>query len=226
MSSGRKVLVIGAHPDDELLGVGGTIRRHADAGDQVHAVVVCEGASMRYHDRDVPQEEFGRKAADILGMSIEFLRYPDQQLEKILLTDLIGALEDRIRDMKPEIIYTQFGGDLNLDHKRLFDAVLVASRPTEQFVRAVYAFETCSSTEWNWPQTFQPDTYVDISSVLQAKLDAFACYASEVCDWPHPRSLESLRHRAKFYGSMACMDAAEPFVTIRRYRRPGDPLIA
>jgi LmbE family N-acetylglucosaminyl deacetylase len=219
--SDMRILVVAAHPDDEILGVGGTVRRHVLAGDQVQSVVVCEGETVRYGERNVAQEEMGRKAALVLGSGIEFLRFPDQRLEEILLTQLIEALEARVRELQPQIVYTQFIGDVNLDHRRLFDAVLVAARPMAESLRAVYAFETCSSTEWGWPQLFKPDTFVDISETLDAKLEAMACYSSEVKSWPHPRSLESLRYRAHYFGSMACMDAAEPFVTVRAYRRTG-----
>jgi N-acetylglucosamine malate deacetylase 1 len=217
----RPVLVVAAHPDDEILGIGGTVRRHTLVGDDVLAMVLCEGESVRGQP---VQEEVGHRAAAILGSKLEFCRYPDQRLEEVPLTKIIGEIEARIRAHRPEIVYTQFGGDVNVDHQRLFDAVLVAARPIRETVRAVYAFETCSSTEWGWPGQFRPDTFVDISGTLDAKIAAFACYDMEVCAWPHPRSLESLRHRAHYFGSMACMTAAEPLMTIRRWSRPGDPI--
>lgn len=215
----RRVLVVATHPDDEILGIGGTVKRHTLAGDDVLAMVLCEGESVRGQP---VQEEAGRRAAAVLGARVEFCRYPDQRLEEVPLTRLIGEVETRIRDHRPEVVYTQFGGDVNLDHRRVFDAVLVAARPMQETVRALYAFETCSSTEWGWPARFRPDTFVDISETLEAKVEAFACYEMEVCAWPHPRSLESLRHRARYFGAMACMTAAEPLVTIRRWARPGD----
>ena len=97
--------------------------------------------------------------------------------------------------------------------------ILVATRPTETFIETVYAFDTASSTEWAFPRTFVPDTWVDISSTLKTKLAAMACYESELRDYPHPRSLQSLEHRAKALGNQVCLDAAEVFMTVRRISR-------
>lgn len=219
MKNQRSILVIAAHPDDELLGVGGTVRRHVLMGDAVHSIILCESETVRYQDRNIPMEEFVNKAAKILGTTVEFVNYPDQRLEEIALVQIAGEIEKRVKNIKPQIVYSQFCGDINLDHKRAFDATLLATRPMADFVQAVYAFETCSSTEWAWPQQFHPDTFIDISDTLETKIEAFAAYVSEVREWPHPRSLESLRYRAKYFGSIACMDAAEPFITIRSYKR-------
>ena len=104
----------------------------------------------------------------------------------------------------------------------LFKALLVATRPTEPFIETVYAFDTASSTEWAYPRTFNPDTWVDISSTLSQKLEAMGCYESEVRDYPHPRSLKSLKYRAHAWGNHCCMDAAEVFMTVRKVVRHGE----
>ena len=219
--SPRSVLVIAAHPDDEILGVGGTVRRHVLAGDTVHSVVVCEGSSMRYAEGEVPQEQYGRAAADILGNTVQFLRLPDQQLDTLPLTQIITPIEEAVAATQPQVVYTHFGGDINHDHRRIVEAVLVATRPQAPCIEAIRCFDTASSTEWGWQPRFAPDTYVDISETLEDKIAAMACYESELKPWPHPRSLEGLRHRAAYFGSLACMAAAEPFVTLRSYLRPG-----
>jgi LmbE family N-acetylglucosaminyl deacetylase len=217
-----QILVLAAHPDDEVLGCGGTVALHARAGDHVTSVVVCEGESLRYGPEGVGQREQMHRAAERLGVQdVRLLGFADQRLDTLTLTDIITPLERIVRELRPRIVYCQYGGDINRDHELLFKALLVATRPTEQYIDAIYAFDTASSTEWAYPQTFVPDTWVDISSTLEAKIAAMACYESEVRDYPHPRSLEALRYRAKAWGNRACLDAAEVFMTIRRTMRCG-----
>lgn len=218
----RSVLVVAAHPDDELLGCGGTVALHARAGDRVTSVVVCEGESLRYGPGGVGQSDHTKRAADVLGVrDVRALGFPDQKLDTLTLTRIITPLEEVVRETRPEIVYCQYGGDANRDHEILFRALLIATRPTESFLRAVYAFDTASSTEWGYPRTFVPDTWVEISATLETKIEAMACYESEVRPYPHPRSLDALRHRARAWGNQACMDAAEVFMTVRRTMRCG-----
>ncbi len=216
----RSVLVIAAHPDDEVLGCGGTVALHARAGDEVTAVIACEGESLRYGPGGVGQSEHSRRAAEMLGLKeSRRLGFPDQRLDTLTLLDLIAPLERAVREVRPAVVYCQFGGDANRDHELLFRAALVATRPLEPFIEAVYAFDTASSTEWGYPRSFVPDTWVDISTTLEQKLCAMACYESEVRPYPHPRSLEALRHRAQAWGNQCCMEAAEVFMTVRRTLR-------
>jgi LmbE family N-acetylglucosaminyl deacetylase len=218
----KRILVIAAHPDDELLGCGGTVALHAAQGDEVTSVIVCEGESLRYGEDGVGQSDHILAAAKALGVQdVRTLRFADQRLDTVTLTDIIGALETVVREVQPQIIYTQYGGDVNRDHHLLFEAMLVATRPTEEFIEAVYAFDTASSTEWAYPRTFTPDLWVDISATLQAKLDAMNCYKSELRDYPHPRSLEALKNRAAAWGNQCCMEYAEVFMTVRRVLRNG-----
>lgn len=214
------VAVIAAHPDDEILGVGGTLRRHVLEGDDVHAFVVCEGETVRYQGREVGLAEHTRQAAAVVGFaSLEQLGFSDQRLDVACLTDLTAALEARLRQLRPRIVYTHFGGDLNRDHRALVDAVLVACRPLDDKIEQVLGFETPSSTEWSTPNAFMPHHFVEITATLEDKLKAMACYPSEVRPFPHPRSLEALRARAAYWGSCAMMPAAEPFVIYRSLRR-------
>lgn len=215
----KKILVIAAHPDDELLGVGGCVARHAILGDEVMSVIICEGESLRYK-QDVGQKIAIQESANILGVKeIRQLCFPDQKLDTFTLTDIIAPLEKISHEFKPNIIYCQFGGDVNMDHQLLFQAVNVAFRPIDNWIEKVYAFYTVSSTEWGYPRTFIPDTWVDISDTLEKKIDAFRCYHSEIRDYPHPRSIESLKYSAHFWGNQCCMDAAEVFMTIRTVER-------
>ena len=218
----RRVLIIAAHPDDELLGCGGTAALHARAGDAVTSVVACEGESLRYGNGGVGQPEHMRRAAATLGVQdLRHLGFADQRLDTLTLTDVITPLERVVQEVQPELVYCQYGGDLNRDHQILFQAALVAARPVTPCIRAVYAFDTASSTEWAYPRSFTPDTWVDISAALDTKLAAMACYKSEVRPYPHPRSLQALRQRAHAWGNQHCLDAAEVFMTVRRTLRDG-----
>jgi len=218
----KRVLVIAAHPDDELLGCGGTIALHVCAGDAVTTVIACEGESLRYGPQGVGQRDHTRRAATLLGVTdVRELGFRDQRLDTHSLTEIITPLELVVREIRPQIVYCQFGGDINRDHEILFKALLVATRPVEDSIEAVYAFDTASSTEWAYPRSFVPDTWVDISSTLEQKLAAMACYESEVRPYPHPRSLDALRHRAHAWGNQHCVDAAEVFMTVRRTVRRG-----
>jgi LmbE family N-acetylglucosaminyl deacetylase len=219
-----RVLVLAAHPDDEVLGCGGTVALHTRAGQHVTSVIVCEGESLRYGPGGVGQPAHMQRAAEALGVAdVRSLGFADQRLDTVTLTEIITPLERVVREVRPTVVYCQYGGDVNRDHELLFKALLVATRPTEPFIESVYAFDTASSTEWAFPRTFAPDTWVDISSTLEDKLAAMACYESELRDYPHPRSLEALRHRARAWGNQACLDAAEVFMTVRRTVRCGQP---
>ena len=220
----RRVLVIAAHPDDEILGCGGTVALHARVGDEVTALIACEGESLRYGPAGVGQPEHMRRAARTLGLKeSRSLGFTDQRLDTRSLLDVIAPLEQAVRELRPAVVYCQFGGDANRDHELLFRAALVATRPIEPYIEAVYAFDTASSTEWGYPRSFVPDTWVDISETLEQKIAAMACYESEVRPYPHPRSLDALRHRAHAWGNQCCIDAAEVFVTVRRTLRGARP---
>ena len=216
------VVVIAAHPDDELLGCGGTVALHTRRGDRVTSIIACEGESLRYGPEGVGQAEHTRRAAAELGVEdVRRLEFADQRLDTMPLTDIITPLEKVIHEVRPRIVYVQWGGDINRDHELLFKAALVATRPTEESLATVYAFDTASSTEWGFPRSFVPDTWVEISKTLDKKIAAMACYESEVRQYPHPRSLDALRHRARAWGNQHCMDAAEVFMTVRRTLRCG-----
>ncbi len=214
-----RVLVVAAHPDDELLGAGGTVILHSKQGDTVRSVIMCEGESLRYA-RDVGQSHATIEAANLMGVEhVYALNFPDQKLDTYTLTDLISPLEKISEEFKPEIIYCQSGCDANQDHQILFNAAKIAFRPTSDWIDSFYTFYTASSTEWGYPRNFSPDTWIDISSVLDLKLAAFEKYTSEVREYPHPRSSQALRFQSHFWGNQCCMSSAEVFMTIRRVIR-------
>lgn len=219
-----KTLVIAAHPDDEILGVGGTVAVHIEKGDSVQLAILCEGVSARNAaERHAEVRAQSRKAAAILGVDNLIIRdFPDQHLDARPIIEVTREVEKLIQSFQPEIVYTQFSGDLNRDHRVLAEAVMVATRPyAAPFVREVLMYETPSSTEWSSAQlspVFQPNVFTDITYTLGKKLEAFACYAAEVCPEPHPRSLVALRQRAHYWGSLVNRQAAEPFVCVRSLR--------
>ncbi|MFO0549226.1 MAG: PIG-L deacetylase family protein [Polyangiaceae bacterium] len=214
-------MVISAHPDDELLGVGGTIAKHVAEGDEVHAVVVSEGATARYAETAKNElQEAGRRAAAVLGLrSLEFLGFPDQRLDTFSLLDVIQRIERELDRVKPAVVYTHFAGDLNKDHRIVCEAVMTACRPIgSDFPRRVLWFETPSSTEWTPPglaAPFAPNVFIDISAHLEKKLEAMSCYTSELRPAPHPRSTEALRDRAAYWGQIITRRYAEAFVLAR-----------
>ena len=219
----EKVLVIAAHPDDEVLGCGGTIARHADAGDQVHILIVAEGATSRQLQRDRIQasEELSalgkaaNTAGSVLGTAgVELLDLPDNRLDSIDRLDLIKQIEDRINYHQPQVIYVHHAGDVNVDHRRLHEAVITACRPTPgQSVRRMLSYEVASSSEWQPPgsaPTFTPNWFIDICAHVSK------VYASEMRAWPHARSLEALEHLARWRGAQVGVEAAEAFFLLRQ----------
>ena len=223
------VLVVAAHPDDEVLGCGGTIARHTDEGDQVHVLIVAEGATSRQQQRDRNQAidelsalaQAAQQAGVILGASgVELLDLPDNRLDSLDRLDLIKQIEERIERHQPQVVYVHHAGDVNIDHRRLHEAVVTACRPTPgQPVRRLLSFEVASSTEWQPPGSapaFQPNWFVDISSQWPRKREALEAYASEMRPWPHARSLEALEHLARWRGAQVGVEAAEAFCLLRQ----------
>ncbi|HLW16059.1 MAG TPA: PIG-L deacetylase family protein [Actinomycetota bacterium] len=211
-----RVLVVAAHPDDETLGAGGTMARHARHGDEVWACVLTDGRAPH------GAAECTLRAADVLGVKkVVFLGFTDQRLDERALLDVIQPIEQLVADFQPDVVYTHFGNDVNQDHRVVFNATMVATRPGSG-VRRVLSFEAASSTEWAPPfggNVFAPSVYVDITETLQAKIDAMRCYSdareSEVRPYPHPRSYEAIEVYAKRHGIESGLAAAEAFMLVR-----------
>jgi LmbE family N-acetylglucosaminyl deacetylase len=217
------VLTIAAHPDDEVLGAGATLALHVRAGDEVHAVVVAEGATSRYDAEMVTVlSDASKRAADLLGLtSLRSLGLPDQRLDAVPLVELTQSVEAVLDEVRPDVVYTHFPGDVNLDHGMVARAAWTACRPyARPGLHRFAVFETPSSTEWAWPldEGFRPNLYVDVAETLEVKLAAMACYESELRDEPHPRSLRLLAERAAQWGSRVGVRAAEPFQVLRELR--------
>ena len=226
----NSVLVVAAHPDDEILGCGGTMTRLVREGHEVRIAILAEGMSSRSPQRaDADPQQLqhlharAQQAAHKVGAKeLVLCKLPDNRLDTVPLLDIVKTIEDLVTRFRPEIIYTHHPGDLNVDHGVVHRAVLTATRPMSgQCVREVYAFEVPSSTEWAFQclgQAFRPNVFVDIEDSLETKITALACYDTETREFPHPRSAEALRAIATRWGSVVGLRAAEAFELIRSVR--------
>jgi len=213
----NKILVIAAHPDDEVLGVGGTIRKHVNNGATADCLVLGEGMTSRTTDKDLLKELHTAtlKSAEIIGYrNIYFSNFPDNRFDSVDLLDIIKEVEKHIENLKPDIVYTYYCGDLNIDHRRTFEAVITACRPVEEYtVKEIYCFETPSSTEWNFKyesNIFKPNVFEDIEGTLQDKLNAILYYTAELREYPHPRSLKALEIIVARWGTVVGKNMWKP----------------
>jgi LmbE family N-acetylglucosaminyl deacetylase len=225
------VLVVAAHPDDEVLGCGATMARHHDHGDSVHSIIVAEGIfSRKSKDSTGAQRELldlhsaARAANRVLGVSsLEFHNFPDNEMDSIPRLQVIKYLEEIVRRIRPNIIYTHHSGDLNVDHQRVHDAVMTACRPLPgSSVETILLFEVPSSTEWQPPGSglpFQPNWFVDVESTFEKKMSALKAYSSEMRDFPHPRSFEGVEALARWRGVTCGVPYAESFMLARNVRK-------
>lgn len=226
----RRILVIAAHPDDEVLGCGGTIARLVKEEFEFFIAILGEGVTSRYQQREQSDKKSieslhnqSRKVAEMLGVRDIFLYgLPDNRFDTLPLLDVVKIIEKLIDHLKPQEIYTHHSGDLNIDHAIVHRAVLTATRPVPACsVQRIYTFEVPSTTEWGFGQFstgFQANVFVDISVTLEKKIDAMAIYESEIRIFPHPRSPEALRALAMRRGSVVGLKAAEAFQLIREIR--------
>ena len=216
-----RVLVIVSHADDEAIGAGGTIARHAASGDEVHLAFLTDGVGARGQDaaEKASRWKAARAAAAVLGTrEPRFFDFPDNRLDSVDRLELAQAVEGLVAEVLPEIVYTHHVGDLNVDHVACHYAVLTACRPQPGFcVRRIYGLEVASSTDWSSPgvDTFCPTRFVDISATLDAKRRALECYHREMRPFPHQRSYEALEALARWRGATVGLAAAEGFTVLR-----------
>lgn len=225
----KKVLVVVAHPDDEVLGMGGTIAKMSEEGIEVHLLIVTDGSSSQYRGSSNLSEIISnkkketKKCAEILGIkTITYGNLPDMKLDITPHIDINSIIERSIEVLKPDTVFTHFYGDINLDHRRVFESVLVACRPTKgQCVKNLYCFEVPSSTEWNsifQQTTFIPNVFVNISEFLDKKTNALGCYTTELREYPHPRSTRYIEEICKSEGLKVGVYAVERFVLVREIK--------
>ena len=223
----KKVLVIAAHPDDEVLGMGGTIVKLTAEGVECHLLIVTDGSSTQYHDSDHLHEIIEAKkletkgCSDLLGFkSIHYGELPDMKLDKTPHIVINQVIEKVIDELQPDTIFTHFWGDVNRDHQEVYKSTLVAVRPVMgQVVKELYCYRVPSSTEWtpNKGDTmFMPNIFVDIMDYAEQKYKAFSCYSTELREYPHPRSVKYLRETDKATGLKVGLLAAEEFVLQRK----------
>jgi LmbE family N-acetylglucosaminyl deacetylase len=213
-----KVLVIAAHPDDEVLSCGGTIARHVTEGDEVHVMFIADGETARTIAVQPNRNLAAYNASKILGTQPPiFLDWTDQRLDTLPLLEITRAIEAQVEKIQPAVAYTHHAGDLNLDHRLVHQAAMTALRPLPSApTRQIYTFEVISSTEWGTP--FMPNHFVCISAYMNMKLDALRCYGDEMRDPPHPRSLMGISNLAKSRGNSVGIHFAEAFMTMRTVR--------
>jgi N-acetylglucosamine malate deacetylase 1 len=229
MYASRTCLIIAAHPDDEILGVGGTAARHVRNGGRVEVLIVAEGATSRTASRDTAASageldalrSAARLAAAELGTQPpRFLGLPDNRLDSLDLLDLVKAIDAVVHEVQPDVVYTHHAGDLNIDHGLVQRAVLTACRPLpSSTIRAIYGFETVSSTEWGRGEAFVPSRYVAVRDEMPAKMAALRHYKDEMRPFPNARSLEAVEALARVRGAQAGVMAAEAFTVLLEVER-------
>jgi len=225
----NKILIVAAHPDDEILGCGGSMAKWVKDGHEVHVLILAEGSTSRDKIRDRANHEkelthlasSAREAGDIIGInSLKLLDYPDNRMDSVDLLDVVKTIESFVEKIQPNIVVTHHSGDLNIDHRIVFQGVITACRPQPgHSVKCILSFEVPSGTEWQSPiagSSFLPNWFEDISQTLKLKIKALEAYKSEMRKWPHARSLKAVDHLAKWRGATVSYEAAEAFMLIRK----------
>lgn len=230
MFTNKRIMVVVAHPDDELLGLGATMHKLITEQQVItHVVILGEGITSRAEQRDTTlwEKELEIHRSNIRGAqqaigyhSVNTYNFPDNRFDSVALLDIVKVIEKEKESFCPDIIFTHHGGDLNIDHQRTFQAVVTATRPMkEECVGTMITFETPSGTEWqapNDPRQFAPNLFIEVSKEdIAAKIKGLEAYEFERRDYPHPRSAEALRVVARQRGIMVGREYMEAFQIIR-----------
>lgn len=226
----QKVLVVAAHPDDEVLGAGGVMAKHVQKGDEVFSLIIGDGITSRYEENELNKDSVRTQVEAIKGHCLAAGKVLGVKNTTVLgnyccrfdrrpILDMTKAIEKEITRVKPDIVYTHNCSDVNNDHGIVFKAVLTATRPSPDFcVKKLLTFEVLSSTEWGFHAEFRPNVYEDISSTIHKKIEAMKVYESEVREFPHARSLEAIKILAQKRGAEVGLNYAECFKLIRDVR--------
>lgn len=222
-----RILVIAAHPDDEVYGMGGTIAKLASQGHEVHVLIVTDGCTAQYAGCPDLQEIIKKKhreaieANTLLGVKqVHFGTFPDMKLDTVAHVEVNRLIEETVDRVQPDTVYTHFYGDVNLDHQMVYRSTLVAVRPVPgQCVKALYAYYVPSSTEWS-PQlahtVFLPNTMADITGFEAQKEQALLAYQTEARAYPHPRSAQYVRETDRARGLQWGLGSSEAFMLLRK----------
>lgn len=210
----RSILVFAPHNDDEIIGVGGTIKKHITNGD---IVTICELTSG---ERYKTLQSEAKKAHSLMGVKDTiFLNLPVGELRNQKQAEINHRLVEVINSVQPEVAYIPFVGDMHLDHRETVESAMVGLRPIHcKTIKEIYSYETLSETGWNIPQSdkaFVPNVWVDITNTFKDKIEAMCCYKSQICEFPHPRSIEAIEALAKYRGSTIGAQYAECFMLVR-----------
>lgn len=222
-STNKTILILAAHPDDEVLGCGGIIQKYVQQGDRVVIGIVTDGSSSQYPGDEAKYKvkiEECKKANKLLGVSdVELPDFPDMKLDTVSHAELNNKINSLVEKIKPNIIHTHSHFDLNLDHVAVARATDVVCRPGKVYLEKVLAYEVPSSSEWSRNNIFQPNTFADIEKYLNQKVAALLIYKTECRDYPHPRSPEGVKIFAQYRGLQSGFNAAEAFKLIISYEK-------
>ena len=234
------ILVIVAHPDDEVLGMGGTILRHAIQNDTVTVAYMTTGITSRRSSKyqNVSSYEISKKQELNMKNQIEELRkdakkacnllkvkkniffdFPDNEMDTVPLLKIVKIIEKLVKEVKPDRIYTSHYGDLNIDHRVVFEATLTACRPVGLPVKEIICFEILSSTEWAFPYRIKPNYFVNIKNELDKKIKSMQAYKNEIREFPHPRSVENIENSAHRWGTVSGFHSAEAFEIVKKLEK-------
>ncbi len=222
-----KVLVLAAHPDDETIGLGGTIAKHVEAGDKVYGKFFTNGLTARSNQsKEIINERFeaALKASDIIGLDwIQHSNFPDNKLDTVPLLEIVKVIENLKKEINPKIIYTHSAADLNIDHRIITEAALTAFRPQAgEIYEEIRLYEVQSATDYSHPKitkAFEPNLFIDISETFDKKIDALLEYKDELKKIPNSRSIEGIKNLAKYRGFQVGIKYAEAFEVVRRIIR-------
>lgn len=215
-----RIVVIAPHNDDEILGVGGTMAKLVKQG---HEVIVCEVTAGDLENEMVQlQKREAIESHEMMGVKTHFMDLPVVGLREMTTRELNVAFQKHLIDLAPDVVFLPHKGDMHIDHRMTIEASMVALRPvTFPNLKSIYAYETLSETDWNTPSidnAFIPTMFVDIADEIDTKLKAMECHKSQLCEYPHPRSLDAMKALAMHRGATVCKEYAEAFMVIREVK--------
>ena len=224
MKMNKKILVVASHPDDEVLGCGGTLIKYSNDGYEIKIIFMTNGVSSRskiQKNEILKRKNAAVKSSRILGANKpKFFNFKDNAMDSVSLLKIIKKIEKEVNNFKPSIIFTHYNSDLNIDHEITSRATLTACRPTKNnSVKSLFMFYVPSSTEWSHKKNknnFVPNWFEDISKSYKKKKIALNCYKMEMRKWPHPRSLKNIKNLQEVFAAEVGQKNTEAFLLYRR----------